>query len=186
MMKKMMTNRTLKLLRAFFLVDIVLGVFAFVMADLSTLLSTQVGFFSTVLVLLASTKSYANMVNARVETYTATADDDRDLLDKLDDPHDLYSPDISEEEAQEQDLVEVVKEARQANKASRRSFFETIKDSKASLSAYRLGAYGFLVIGFLSLHKQGHLEIIPYMLALSVPIFVMVWILLGEHKRLET
>ena len=123
------------------------------------------------------------MVNGRVDTHVMKANDADDIIDKIEDPYDLYSEEIIEEE---RDLVEVFKEERQKNKASKRTFFQTARDTKAALSFYRLGAYVLLVIGFLYLNKQGYLEIIPYILALSVPMFVMVWVLLSEKKNLES
>jgi uncharacterized Ntn-hydrolase superfamily protein len=50
------------------------------------------------------------MVDARVEHGIITIDDSKDVIDKLEDPYDLYSEEVIEEE--EKSLVEVVKDER--------------------------------------------------------------------------
>ena len=108
--------------------------------------------------MIASVISYRRMVNTRVDLGIVPMDDSRDILDKLDDPHDLYSEDIVEksvEEEQEEDLVSAVKEERKKLKENRRSFGQTLKDGKAALSFYRLGAYGVLILGFMVLKPSG-------------------------------
>jgi hypothetical protein len=126
-------------------------------------------------------KSYQRMVDARVEHGIITLDDSKDVIDKLEDPYDLYSEEVIEEEAKP--LTEVVKEERQKLKANRRSLGETLKDTKAALSIYRLGAYVVLILGFLYLNRHELLHIPSYILALSVPMLVVVYILLGNKEN---
>ena len=184
MMTKMTMIKTTQLVKAFLLANGVLVIVSYFFFGLSSLWSTEMGFLSSLLILLASRKSYASMVSSRVEAGIVSLDADRDIIDKLEDPYDLYSEEIEPET--EKDLVEVVKEAKEANKASRRSVKETVKDSKAAFSPYRLGAYAFLVFGFLYLNRHQMLQIMPYMIALALPIMVMVWVLLDTHKHLES
>ncbi len=121
------------------------------------------------------------MVNARVEHNIITMDDSKDLIDKLEDPYDLYSEDAVEEE--EKDFVETVKEEKKKLKENRRSVYQTIKDTKAALSIYRLGAYAVLILGFLYLNRQGLLHIPSYIISLGLPSVILVWLLLREKEN---
>ena len=169
-----MTN--IKIIKALIVTDILIGLISIMFFDMKIVWSTQFGFISSSLIMLASMESYRRMVNARVELNIITADDTRDTIDKLEDPYDLYSEDIKEDEPKS--LVEVVKDEKKTLKKSKRTFKQTAKDAKAALSIYRLGAYGVLVGGFLFLNKNALLHSISYILALSVPMLVVVFMLL--------
>ena len=170
-----MTNISFKIIKALFIVNIMLVAVEFFVFDMKTILALEVGFISSSLIVLASMKSYKKMVNTRIEHNIITLDDDRDVLDKLEDPYDLYSEDI---EGEEKELVEVVKEER-AKLKNGRSVFEVIKDTKPAVSFYRLGAYAFLILGFLYLNRHGQLHIMTYIVALGVPSLVTVFTLLN-------
>jgi len=148
--------------------------------DIKVLYSTQIGYITATLVMLASIISYRRMVNARVEHNIITVDDTKDVIDKLEDPYDLYSEDAVEEE--EKDLVETVKEEKKKLKENRRTLYQTLKDTKAALSIYRVGAYAILVLGFLYLNRHGLLHIPSYILALGIPPVIIVTLLLREKE----
>ena len=131
--------------------------------------------------MLASMKSYRRMVDARVEHGIITMDDSKDVIDKLEDPHDLYSEEIVEDEIV--DLRDAIKEEKARMKEKRRSLGQTLKDTKAALSVYRLGAYAVLILGFMYLNRHGLLHIPSYILSLSVPMLVVVYILLGNKEN---
>jgi hypothetical protein len=120
------------------------------------------------------------MVNARVKHNIVTMDVSKDVIDKLEDPYDLYSED---EAAEEKSLVQTVKEEKKKLKENRRSLFQTIKDTKAALSFYRLGAYALLVLGFLYLNRHGLLQIPSYILSVGIPSVILVWVLLAEKEN---
>jgi hypothetical protein len=117
------------------------------------------------------------MVNTRVDHHIITVDDSKDVIDHLEDPYDLYSEEVVE--AEEKDLVEVVKEERKKLKDGR-SLYQTLKDTKAALSIYRLAAYAVLILGFLYLNRQGLLYIPAYIIALGIPPVIIVTLLLKE------
>ena len=180
MMKKM-TSISLKILKTLVIVDVILILVSVIFFDIKILWNTQIGFISASLVMLASMKSYKNMVDARVEHNVITYDDSIDVIDKLEDPYDLYSEELVAEE--ELDLVEVVKEERKKLKDGR-PLIQILKDTKAALSVYRLGAYVVLILAFLYLNRQELLHIPSYVIAISIPMFVMVFVLLKEkHKE---
>ena len=181
-----MTNINLKLLKAMVAVDILIILISVIFFDIKILWNTQIGFISASLIMFASMRSYRRMVDARVELNIITIDDSKDVIDKLEDPYDLYTEEITEESEEEKDIVEVVKEERQKLKGSSRSLAQTLKDTKAALSIYRVSAYIVLILGFLYLNRHGLLHIVSYILALSVPMLVVVFVLLSEKEKNPT
>lgn len=175
-----MNDRNRKILTVFVTVDILLLLVAIIFFDINFLYSTQIGYITSALVVVASIISYRRMVNARVKHNIVTMDDSKDTIDKLEDPYDLYSEDVEKEE---KSLAQTVKEEKKNLKENRRSVYETIKDTKAALSIYRLGAYALLIIGFLYLNRQGFLDIPGYIISLGIPSVILVWVLIKEKEQ---
>ena len=180
-----MTSINTKLLKTLIIIDVIIILASVIFFDIKTLYNTQVGFISATLVMLASMMSYSRMVNTAVEQNVIMMDDSKDVIDKLEDPYDLYSEEIIEEvlEEEEVDLVETVKEERKRLKENKRTLKQTLKDSKAAFSFYRLGAYAVLVLGFLYLNRHGLLHIPSYILALSIPPMVMVIVFMMNKEE---
>lgn len=172
------TNR--KILITLVAVDVLLLLTSIIFFDMKVLYNTQIGYITSTLVMVASIVSYRRMVNARVEHNIITMDDSKDVIDKLEDPYDIYSEDVIEDE--EKDFVETVKEEKKKLKENRRSVYQTIKDTKAALSIYRLGAYAVLILGFLYLNRHGLLHIPSYILALGIPPVIIVALLLKDKE----
>lgn len=169
-----------KVLFALLVVDLVLAFIIYIWKGQVWLINAQVAFLSTSLIMLASMKSYKNMVSNALAAGAVT-DDGRDTLEKLEDPYDLY--DEVEKLEEEKSLVDVVKEERANLKKGRRSIWETTKDAKASFSFYRLSAYAILVLGFFYLNGNQMLELIPYLSFLAIPLFVVVFMLMDNGKN---
>jgi len=176
----MMTSINTKILKILLLVDVLLIVISVMFFDTQVLYNTQFGFISATLVMIASMISYRRMVNTRVEHNIITYDDSKDMIDHMEDPYDLYSEDVVQEKPKE--LAQVVKEERKNLKNSR-TLYQTLKDTKAALSVYRLGAYAVLVLGFLYLNRHGLLHIPSYILALSIPPVIIVTTLLMNKEN---
>lgn len=175
-----MSNRNRKILTVLISVDILLLLIALIFFDIKVLYSTQIGYITSTLVMVASIVSYRRMVNARVKEKIITMDDTRDTIDKLEDPYDLYSEDVVDDE---KSLSEMVKEEKKKLKKSRRSLYQTLRDTKAALSIYRLSSYALLIIGFLYLNRQQLLHIPAYIIALGIPSVILVWILIKEKEQ---
>jgi len=139
-------------------------------------LNAQIAFMTSSLVMLASMLSYSNIVKRGLSTSLADSNQ-RDSLDKVEDPYELYDEDKPVEN-ENLDLKEVVVEERARLKKSRRSVWETTKDVKSSFSFYRLAAYTCLVLGFFYLNLNDLLELLPYLLFLSLPPLISVFILM--------
>ncbi|MFC2073271.1 hypothetical protein ACFLRS_00280 [Campylobacterota bacterium] len=177
----MMSSTNRKILIVLVAVDLLLVLVSIIFFDIRVLYNTQIGYITSTLVMVASILSYRRMVNARVEHNIITMDDSKDVIDKLEDPYDLYSEDTVEME--EKDFVETVKEEKKKLKENRRSVYQAIKDTKAALSIYRLGAYAVLILGFLYLNRQGLLHIPSYIISLGLPSVILVWVLLREKEN---
>jgi len=160
-------------------VDALLVLLCLALGHQAWLYSTQIGFVSASLVLGASMLSYSRMVHRRIADGAVVAEDDRDDLDKMEDPYDLYGDEAATADAP--NLKETIRAEKQQMKQQRRSLYQTLRDSRASLSFMRLGAYLFLFAGFFYLNKNQLLHIPSYLTALSLPIIVIVGLLL-THK----
>ena len=181
-----MRSISIKILKVLLTVDLVLLFSSAFFGGKVWVYNTQIGFISAALIMVASVISYRRMVDARVELGIIPMDDSKDVIDKLEDPYDLYSEDIVQEpieEKKDEDLVTVVKEERKKLKENKRSLGQTIKDTKAALSIYRLGAYALLVLGFMYLQRQGLLHIPSYLLALSLPPMIIVIMLVTQKEN---
>jgi len=155
-----------KIINALLVIDIGILIFCLLSGNRIWLINSQIGFISSSLIMFASIVSYRNMVQARVDMGMVVVDDNRDTLDKIEDPFDLYSEDDISKEKNE--------------KKNRRSIWQTTKDSKAALSFYRLGAYGILIFGFFYLNNNELLDIGAYLFALAVPPIIIVIMLMRQ------
>ena len=178
-----MTSTNKQLLIVLVISDILLIAVSLIFFDIKVLWNTQIGFISATLVMIASMISYRRMVNARVEHNVITMDDSKDVIDKLEDPYDLYSEEVKEDENDEKEFAEVVKEEKKKLKENKRTLFQVLKDTKAALSVYRLAAYAVLILGFLWLNRHGLLHIPSYIIALSLPPLIIVTILIRNKEN---
>lgn len=176
-----MRSISLKIVKLLLILDLLLIAGSMIFFDTKVLYNTQIGFFSSALVMIGSMFSYRRMVNKRVEHNIITMDDSKDVIDKLEDPHDLYSEDIVEDP--DVDLREAIKEERARMKANKRSLFQTLKDTKGALSIYRMSAYILLVLGFFYLHRHELLHVPSYLISLTLPIIGIVWVLVSDKEN---
>ncbi len=185
-MRMRMTNINRKILNTLLVIDIGIILFCMLSGNRNWLYTTQIGFFTSTLVIAASMASYRRMIEKRLEYGAVPVEDERDKLDKIDDPYDLYSDEViaEEKELSREEFVEVVNEEKEKQKANRRSISEVIKDTRAFLSFYRIGAYGLLILGFFYLNRNDYLHIPSYFFALSVPPVIVVIMLMRESKTI--
>ena len=146
---------------------------ASVLLDKNMGYSIVMGYLSSSIILLASMRSYRGVVDKGLKS-GAIPDDSRDVIDEVEDPYHLFDEQGVDEDRGEEDLVEVVKEER-ARLKSGRGFVESIKDAKSSLAPYRLLAYTLMIVGFVYLARNSLLDIIPYLVSLSIPILIVVF-----------
>lgn len=129
----------------------------------------QVAFLSSFFIILGSFYAYNKMVKSQV--VSKNYESDRDALDIIDDPHELYDETpLNDAPAEDLDLKEIVKE----EKAKIKTFsLSAMKEGgSAGFSVYRLIPYVFLVLGFIALQNNSILDISIYLPSLLVGIVV--------------
>ena len=134
--------------------------------------NVQVAFLSSLFVIVGSSLAYRRMVGNQVAS--DTYEDKRDLLDEIEDPHELYDDkgytEINDAPADELDLKAIVKE----EKAKIKTFsFKSIKHgARGSVSAFRIVPYIFLILGFIALKNNELLHLGFYLPSLAIGIVV--------------
>ncbi len=175
MMTMKMTNIK-KIVTLFFIIDLALIVFSLFRGE-NWLINSQIAFLSSLFVTLASYFSYKRLIEKRV-ALNAESYDDRDEVDKIDDPHDLYSAEIKEEDSQK-DLKEIIKEERAKIGGVKNTASNLAKSVGGIFSPFRIFSYFFLFLGFLYLANNELLNIFAYLVGLFVvPFSSMVGLLL--------
>ena len=149
-----------------------IAIFSLWLYSYTFFLNFQIAFLSSVLILLGSTYSYKRLVDNRVASEDRP--DDTDLVDKLDDPFDLYSEEISSVpmDAEDLDLKTVVQEEKKRLKENKQTLKNTAKSTPALVSIFRVVPYLFLVLGFIGLNNNGLLSLVPFLVGLGVGVVV--------------
>ncbi len=163
----MRVKKTIKIFLAVQLAILLLWLYSF-----TVFINFELAFISSVLILLGSTYSYKRLVDSRVASEDRP--DDTDVIEKLDDPYDLYSEEIVNEvkEGEAVDLKEVVKEERARLKANKNTIKNTAKSAPALISIFRVVPYVILVLSFIGLKNNGLLNLPPFLIGLGVGIVV--------------
>jgi hypothetical protein len=158
---KFLDSSLIKTIKIIFAVDAIVVVLLFIFGESIYVLNTQFAFFSSLFVTMASYISYKKQVDTRSKEYVAP--DDRDELDKLDDPYDLYGDDvINEEPIEDRDKIKEIIDEEKA-KAKKNSIKNTVKSLPSYLSMYRMLGYALLVLGFFYLNRHNQLHILSYL-----------------------
>ncbi len=123
--------------------------------------SFEVALLSGAVIIMGSLYAYRNMIRTR--TLDVEIDDNKDIIDMMDDPYDLYE---EERQNEVEDIKELIKEEKVKQKQN--IIENTTKNSAAWVSVYRLLPYAFLVLGFLGLQNNHSLALLPYMTGLGV------------------
>lgn len=132
-------------------------------------INIQIAFVSSFFVIFGSMYAYKRMVSREIEAQNIS--EKRDLLDEIEDPHELYNETpINETPVEELDLKAIVKEEKKKIKILN---IKDIKDSgKAGVSLFRLVPYLFLVLGFIALKNNNLLVISIYLPSLLIGIII--------------
>ena len=135
----------------------------------SFFINLQVAFLSSFFVILGSAFAHRKMVISDVENENIGYQ--RDFLDEVEDPHELYDEEpINEAPAEELKLKEIVQEEKKKIKTFSAKSMK--KGVKAGSSIFRLIPYVFLILGFIALKNNELLDISVYLPSLLVGIIV--------------
>lgn len=166
-----MTN--IRTINALIIVDIGITIFCMLAGNRSWLISSQVGYISSLLVVLASMLSYKNMVKNSVANGVITGDNDN-ILEEIEDPHGLYDDEDYTKNIDNEELEDEPK----------RTTVESLKHSRASLSIYRLVAYGILIAGFMILSSEHILHLPSYLFGIFIaPVVTVGMIFLNKANN---
>jgi len=161
----MMRITVKKAISIFFAVQgILFGIYFFSPAVFA---NVEVAFLSAFFVIIGSSYAYKKMVKAQVES--GYYEEKRDLLDQIEDPHELYGDEpINDAPLEELDFKQIVKD----EKAKIKTFnLKNMKyGAKGSVSAFRLVPYVFLILGFIALKNNAVLDLMYYLPSLLVGI----------------
>lgn len=116
------------------------------------LLNTQIALVCSMMITLSSFFAYKALIKQRVQE--GDLGDDRELLDKIEDPHGLYD----DEEVVKPSAIESVK----------KSTRNVLRSYKGVLSPYRLVSYAFLCISVLFLIRHTSFDAIAFLVGLSI------------------
>lgn len=157
--------------KIFLIIDLCLVIYSFLFQDLYWLLNTQVAFISSLFITIASFLSYRRNINGRIANLDLSKQqkgEDRDKIDEIDDPFDLYTEyeEIPEEELTPQKIKEIIQDEK--SKVKKNSFKNTIFSAGGFLSIYRVLGYGILVFGFFALNNNKLLIPIAFIVGLGV------------------
>ena len=172
------------------MVDLALIIGCLLFANSLWILNTQVAFVSSLLVSIATFLSYKNNVSKRLENEEHSIDtlDDRDKIDEIDDPFDLYSEDAPINETQElsaHEIKTIIQEEK--SKIKQNSFKNLFKSTTSFVSLYRIFGYVVLVIGFFYLVNNKLFEPMAYLVGLFVvPLSMLLSKLLSKDTTLTT
>ena len=135
------------------------------------LLSSQVAFFSSLFITIASFLSYKRNIENRLLNLDLTQNNDgidRDKIDEIDDPYDLYTEykEIPESELTPEKIKEIINDEK--SKVKRNSLKNTLFSASGFLSIYRVFGYIILIFGFFALNNNKILIPIAFIIGLGI------------------
>jgi len=136
------------------------------------LLNFELAFFASMSVIMGSFSGYKNLVQRRID---AGEGEESVLLDKIEDPYELYDEE-EQKPIEELDLRQVVKEEKQRLKANKQTFKKTIKSAPGLFSPWRFLPYIFLVLSFIALNNNHILDLSGFLIGLGFGIATAVLI----------
>ena len=167
----------LKFAKVFFILDLCLIIYSLIFQNNLWLLSSQVAFFSSLFITIASFFSYKKNIENRLSNLDLTQNNegiDRDKIDEIDDPYDLYTEykEIPESELTPEKIKEILNNEK--SKVKRDTLKNTFFSASGFLSIYRILGYGTLLFGFFALNNNKIFIPIAFIVGLGiVPIGVL-------------
>ncbi len=148
------------------------------------LLNFELAFISSMFIIMGSFSGYKRLVQRRLD---AGEGEDSTVLDKIEDPYELYDEKQKQDEIipEELDLKAVVKEEKQRLKANKQTFKKTIKSAPGLFSPWRFLPYIFLVLSFIGLNNNHVLDLNGFLIGLAFGIVAAVLIGMKWIKNAE-
>ena len=171
LIKMKINSEIIKFAKVFFILDLCLISFALIFQSTLWLLSSQVAFFSSLFIIIASFLSYKRNIENRLLNLDLTQNNesvDRDKIDEIDDPYDLYTEykEIPESELTPEKIKEIINDEKL--KVKQNSFKNTLFSAGGFLSIYRVFGYMILIFGFFALNNNKILVPIAFIIGLGI------------------
>jgi len=186
--KNLMTMKINQSLKNFALVfitlDLCLIIYALVFNSSIWLLNTQVAFISSLFITIASFLSYKKNIQGRLSNLDLSKQvnaEQRDKVDEIDDPYDLYTEyeEIPEDQLTPEKIKEIISDEKA--KVKKNSVKNTIFSATGFLSVYRVLGYSTLIFGFFALNNNKLFIPVAFIIGLGiVPIGVLLSKLLDK------
>lgn len=167
-----------KFAKVFIFLNLCIFIYALIFQNKLWLLNTQVAFFSSLFITIASFISYKKNIQNRISNLDLSQtfkNEDRDKIDEIDDPYDLYSEYeyIPESELTPEKIKEIINDEK--SKVKRNSVKNTIFSASGFLSIYRILGYCLLIFGFFALNNNKIFIPIAFIIGLGiVPLGVLI------------
>ena len=160
-----------KFAKVFILLDFCIILYYLFFQNKFRLLNTQVAFISSLFIIIASFLSYRKNIQNRLSNLDLSQINegiDRDKIDEIDDPYDLYTQykEIPEDELTTEKIKEIINDEK--SKVKRNSFKNTIFSASGFLSIYRILGYGILIFGFFALNNNKVFLPIAFIIGLGI------------------
>lgn len=161
----------IKFAKVFIFLDLCIFIYALVFQNKLWLLNTQIAFISSLLITIASFISYKKNIQNRLSNFDyskISKDEDRDKIDEIDDPYDLYTEyeEIPENELTAEKIKEIINDEK--SKVKRNSVKNTIFSASGFLSIYRIFGYIILIFGFFVLNNNKIFMPIAFIIGLGI------------------
>ncbi|MPL68531.1 hypothetical protein SDC9_14259 [bioreactor metagenome] len=164
-------SEIIKFAKVFIFLDLCIFIYALVFQNKLWLLNTQIAFISSLLITVASFISYKKNIQNRLSNFDyskISKDEDRDKIDEIDDPYDLYTEyeEIPKNELTAEKIKEIINDEK--SKVKRNSVKNTIFSASGFLSIYRIFGYIILIFGFFVLNNNKIFMPIAFIIGLGI------------------
>jgi hypothetical protein len=153
---------TKEFLKYFLIVDFLLLILLFIFDDMYGVLNSQIAFISALVITYGSYISYKNNISKRISKQQVD-ETELDTIDKLEDPYDLYTTQINEQEEFSKEEIKQIIQEQKKKITLKDAFKNTISSIGAYGSLYRVGGYLVLIVGFFYLNNNHLLKVLPYL-----------------------
>ncbi|MCT7632766.1 hypothetical protein [Aliarcobacter butzleri] len=164
-------SEIIKFAKVFIFLDLCIFIYALVFQNKLWLLNTQIAFISSLFITIASFISYKKNIQNRLSNFDyskISKGEDRDKIDEIDDPYDLYTEyeEIPENELTAEKIKEIINDEK--SKVKRNSVKNTIFSASGFLSIYRIFGYIILIFGFFVLNNNKIFMPIAFIIGLGI------------------
>jgi Ca2+/Na+ antiporter len=152
----------------FLVVDIAIVILGLLFGGDNFVVNSQVAVFCSMFIVLGTFLGYYRNVKARTEVLSEQISE-RDAIDKIDDPYDLYDEDFKineQEDFTSEEIKDIINEEKNRFKGS--SVKNTLSTISSFASIYRIAGYALLVVGFFFLKNNEILNIYGFLVGVSI------------------